>query len=60
MVRIEPFATLGRELQKGKFDCPDRLFYNIVSTWSSINNSTSDVKELIPEFYYFPDFFRNM
>lgn len=42
-------------LQAGKFDQPDRLFHSIESTWSSVLNSPTDVKELIPEFYAAPD-----
>jgi len=38
-------------LQNGKFDAPDRMFYSIEHTYSSILENHTDVKELIPEFY---------
>ena len=58
MVRVEPFTSLHIDLQGGKFDCADRQFYSIETAWRTIMNG-SDVKELIPEFYYFPEFLLN-
>ena len=46
-------------LQSGRFDCPDRVFFNLSKTWSGCNNSMSDVKELIPEMFYLPEMFIN-
>ena len=31
LLRQEPFTTMAIELQSGRFDCPDRLFYDIDS-----------------------------
>lgn len=59
MVRIEPFAWLNYRLQGGRFDCPDRLFKSVEETWESCCINTSDVKELIPEFFFFSEFLRN-
>ncbi|KAJ5076793.1 beach domain-containing protein lvsc [Anaeramoeba ignava] len=59
LIRIEPFTTLAIDLQGGKFDHPDRLFYSIPDTWKGIFNNPADVKELIPEFFYFPEFLEN-
>ncbi|CAG9322235.1 NSMAF_3 [Blepharisma stoltei] len=39
------------KLNGGKFDSPDRLFYDISNEWKSVNENPSDVKELIPEFF---------
>ena len=38
----------------GKFDHGDRLFHDVAHTWrsASAEGGLSDVKELIPEFYY--------
>ena len=55
MIRQEPFTRMAINMQGGKFDCPDRLFFSIGSTWSGINNSISDVKELIPELFFCPE-----
>nr|GMD66858.1 protein SPIRRIG isoform X2 [Ipomoea batatas] len=45
----------------GQFDHADRLFNSIRDTWSSAarKGNTSDVKELIPEFFYLPEFLEN-
>ena len=60
LLRIDPFTTLAYELQGGKFDHADRLFHSVASTWKSCYNDMSDVKELIPEFFYLPEMFKNV
>lgn len=60
LIRVEPFSKLCTELQSGKFDCPDRIFNSIPETWESCYHNSSDLKELIPEFFYFPEFLKNM
>lgn len=59
MVRMEPFTTLHIQLQSGKFDVADRQFHSIPGSWSSLMDNPNDVKELIPEFFYLPDFLVN-
>ncbi|XP_078448149.1 binding protein [Wolffia australiana] len=59
MIRMEPFTALHRALQGGKFDHADRLFQSIEGTYKNCLSNTSDVKELIPEFFYMPDFLVN-
>ncbi|KAF8571585.1 hypothetical protein P879_00746 [Paragonimus westermani] len=59
LLRLEPFTTLFLHLQDGKFDHPDRLFSSIGRTWDNCQRNTSDVKELIPEFFYLPEMFEN-
>ncbi len=59
LTRLEPFATMHQDIQSGHFDNPDRIFHSVASQWYSAMNSSSDVKELIPEFYYFFDFLKN-
>lgn len=59
LLRVEPFSTLAIDLQGGRFDCPDRLFFSIHDCWLSSMESMSDVKELIPEFFYCPEMFLN-
>ena len=42
------------------FDIPDRTFHSLSTSWRlSSSASLSDVKELIPEFFDFPDFLVN-
>ncbi|ELR13959.1 Beige/BEACH domain containing protein [Acanthamoeba castellanii str. Neff] len=60
LVRVQPFTRGFIEFQGGRFDVPDRVFHALDTTWSlSSSMSNSDVKELIPEFFYFPEFLEN-
>ncbi|XP_024315441.1 BEACH domain-containing protein B [Brachypodium distachyon] len=59
LLRLEPFTTLHRSLQGGKFDHADRLFQSIDGAYRNSLSNTSDVKELIPEFFYMPEFLEN-
>uniref|UniRef100_A0A4W6DZY4 Neurobeachin n=1 Tax=Lates calcarifer TaxID=8187 RepID=A0A4W6DZY4_LATCA len=59
LVRIEPFTTFFLSANNNKFDHPDRTFSAIARSWRNCQRDTSDVKELIPEFYYLPEMFVN-
>jgi hypothetical protein len=59
LIRQEPFTSMAIDLQSGRFDCPDRLFFDIAESWKSCNTSSSDVKELIPEFFTLPEILLN-
>ena len=59
LLRMEPFTTYALGLQGDKFDRADRLFDSIAGTWNNVLVNPSDVKELIPEFFYNPDFLVN-
>jgi hypothetical protein len=59
LLRLMPFTALSIELQNGRFDCPDRLFDSLEGAWKGTQGGASDVKELIPEFYYLPAFLLN-
>ena len=58
LVRTEPFTTVHVNIQNG-FDNPNRAFRNIKDEWEHVNNLESYNVELIPEFYYLPDFLYN-
>ena len=60
LVRVEPFTSLHIELQSGRFDVADRQFNSVSQTWKSLYDNVNDVKELVPEFFYFPEFLVNM
>uniref|UniRef100_A0A0X3PXG3 Neurobeachin n=1 Tax=Schistocephalus solidus TaxID=70667 RepID=A0A0X3PXG3_SCHSO len=60
LIRLEPFTTLFLNMQGGKFDHPNRLFHSIESTWSGCMKSSTNVKELIPEFFYLPEMLENV
>ena len=55
----EPYTTLGLNLQGGKFDYPNRLFTSMSTSWRNCQRDTADVKELIPELFYLPEFLVN-
>uniref|UniRef100_A0A2I4B951 Neurobeachin-like protein 2 n=1 Tax=Austrofundulus limnaeus TaxID=52670 RepID=A0A2I4B951_AUSLI len=60
MIRMEPFTTLHIQLQSGRFDVADRQFHSVAAAWQARMESPADVKELIPEFFYFPEILQNM
>ena len=46
--------------QGGHFDLADRMFHSVKENWlSAAKNNMADVKELIPEFFYLPEFLVN-
>uniref|UniRef100_A0A8B9NYW3 WDFY family member 4 n=1 Tax=Apteryx owenii TaxID=8824 RepID=A0A8B9NYW3_APTOW len=60
LVRMEPFTQTFCSLQGGSFDVADRMFHSVKSTWDSASrDNMSDVRELIPEFFYLPEFLTN-
>ncbi|KAK4701644.1 hypothetical protein P7C70_g4583, partial [Phenoliferia sp. Uapishka_3] len=60
LLRLRPFTESYLDLQGGSFDHADRMFWSISKAWDSCSKqSRSDVRELIPEFYYLPDFLVN-
>lgn len=59
LIRHEPFTSMAIELQSERFDCPDRLFFDIAGCWNSCMTSTSDVKELVPEMFTCPEVLMN-
>ncbi|KAL2132914.1 hypothetical protein VTI74DRAFT_3163 [Chaetomium olivicolor] len=61
LIRLPPFVQSFILLQGGTFDHPDRLFFSIEGAWTSASRENgSDVRELIPEFFYLPDFLTNI
>ncbi|KAM3874724.1 neurobeachin-like [Diretmus argenteus] len=59
LIRIEPFTTFFLSTNNNRFDHPDRSFSAVAGSWRNCQRDTSDVKELIPEFYYLPEMFVN-
>eukprot|EP00108_Taenia_solium_P001272 TsM_001024900 transcript=TsM_001024900 gene=TsM_001024900 len=60
LVRMEPFAQHFIKLQGGHFDLSDRMFHSVEEAWlSASQHNMADVRELIPEFFYLPDFLVN-
>ncbi|KAK2811445.1 hypothetical protein FQN50_002068 [Emmonsiellopsis sp. PD_5] len=60
LIRLQPFVKSYLLLQGGTFDHADRLFYSIANAWESASKTNmTDVRELIPEFFYLPEFLVN-
>ncbi|EDR29103.1 hypothetical protein EDI_321520 [Entamoeba dispar SAW760] len=59
LVRVEPFTTMFIRMNENHYDRPERMFYSIGHTWDICMNSTQCNIELIPEFFYLPDFLIN-
>lgn len=60
LARLLPFSYCCIELQGSSFDNPDRQFSSLCSTFEHCIKHTSDVRELIPEFYSLPETFSNI
>lgn len=57
---MEPFTQHFLRLQGGHFDLADRMFSSVKEAWRSASrHNMADVKELIPEFFYLPEFLSN-
>ena len=60
LIRLQPFVKSYLLMQGGTFDHADRLFYSVRKAWESASRGgMSDVRELIPEFFYLPEFLVN-
>ena len=63
MLRWEQFSHRGAFSfcpQGGHFDLADRMFHSVRKAWySASKHNMADVKELIPEFFYLPEFLFN-
>ena len=59
LIRALPYSFSCIDLQGDGFDDPNRLFYAIDLVMNNTLNQKSDVRELIPEFFYFFEIFVN-
>ncbi|XP_017079902.1 lysosomal-trafficking regulator [Drosophila eugracilis] len=60
LVRVPPFTSYFLRYQDNDFDLPDRTFHALNTTWKlASQDSPTDVKELIPEFFCLPEMFEN-
>ena len=60
LVRAFPFSYIRIELQGKNFDDPNRLFNSLSNSFENAITQKSDLRELIPEFFCFPEMFLNM
>lgn len=57
MTIVESFYIIFPD---GNFDIPDRTFHAVKTTWRlASSDSTTDFKELTPEFFFLPEMFLN-
>jgi hypothetical protein len=60
MTRVHPFTEGGVELHGKQFDQPDRTFSSLEGSLKNSLSDSSDVRELIPEFYFLPEMYLNL
>ena len=60
MYKIFPYCCCAIELQGDGFDKRERQFISIIESWKNCMNENTDVRELIPEFYFLPEMFVNL
>jgi hypothetical protein len=60
MIRLFPYSFSSIEIQGIGFDNPNRLFFSIEDSLKNMASLKSDIRELIPEFFYMPEMFMNI
>eukprot|EP00961_Rhodomonas_salina_P032183 433881-Rhodomonas_salina.4 len=60
LLRLEPYTGAAVSLQGGTFDVPDRMFWSVQDAYQNCTTTLNDVKELVPEFFYLPEFLVNL
>ena len=60
LMRVFPFTQIAIELQGSKFDHAERLFLSVEDSFTFSITQKTDVRELIPEFFYLPEIFLNI
>lgn len=57
LIRVHPFTEGCLSLQGGHYDAADRLFSSVPNAIDNALNDISDVREVIPEFFFLPEMF---
>ena len=60
LMRLFPFTHISIELQGHGIDTPERLFLSVSTSFYNSTTQKTDVRELIPEFFYLPEMFLNI
>jgi hypothetical protein len=58
MMRLQPYTLMIYRFDSGG-DCPSRHFHALETMWNNIKIQCDNNLELIPEFYYLPEFLAN-
>ena len=59
MSKIFPYSFCAIELQGDGFDKRERQFLSMIDSWNNCMNENTDLRELIPEFFFLPEMFIN-
>ena len=59
LLRIFPYSFCSIEMLGNGFDDPNRIFSSIEDNFVNAFSRKGDIRELIPEYYYFPEMFIN-
>jgi len=59
LIRVFPYSLTAIEFQGDGFDSPNRQFYCMDKSLENTLSQKSDLREFIPELYYFSDLFFN-
>ena len=57
--RIQPYNEANIELHGKSMDHPERVFSSLDTSYKNALNDFTDVRELIPEFFFMPEMFVN-
>lgn len=57
--RLEPYSAEQMRIHGGKFDLADRQMESIAKMYTTVTNLSSESWELIPEFFFMPEFLTN-
>jgi hypothetical protein len=60
LIRLYPYSEGAMDFQSGVFDIADRLFHSISKCFRNTMEEMSDIRELIPEFFYLPEMYLNV
>ena len=58
--RIFPFTYLSIALQGSRFDDPNRQNISMISNFNNCMTQSTDVRELVPEYFYLPEIYLNI
>lgn len=59
MARVSPFIDALVDLQGMNHDNPDRIFHSMQNSYTNALKDFSDVREIMPEFFYLPEMYLN-
>ena len=59
LLRIFPYSFCSIEQMGNGFDDPNRLFSSIEDNFDNAFSQKGDIRELVPEYYHFPEMFIN-